>query len=203
MRVFLSRGYADTSMDRAAAAANVSKQTLYSHFRDKEGLFTALIERVTIERTQLELGSEILEGEPEDVLRRVAEVYLHKMDDDDYQSLFRIVIAESGRFPELAQLYTRTVIRRGVQMLTTYFIAHPELQLSDPEAAARIFWGTLVSFLVSQAILYGDAIMPMEHGRLIDSLVALLVMYPSRLLSAAQAVGVVAVTPATAYTPEP
>jgi AcrR family transcriptional regulator len=56
IQVFLQRGYAGTSMDQVATIANVSKQTIYSHFQDKEGLFTALIERVTIERWQAEAG---------------------------------------------------------------------------------------------------------------------------------------------------
>lgn len=48
IQVFLKKGYAKTSMDRVSAAAGVSKQTIYSHFQDKEGLFKALIERLTL-----------------------------------------------------------------------------------------------------------------------------------------------------------
>ena len=46
MQEFLAHGYAGTSMDRIATAAGVSKATVYSHFQDKEGLFTALIEQL-------------------------------------------------------------------------------------------------------------------------------------------------------------
>ena len=38
LQVFLERGYVGASMDRIAAVAGVSKATVYSHFRDKEGL---------------------------------------------------------------------------------------------------------------------------------------------------------------------
>jgi len=177
MQIFLSHGYAGTSMDRAAAAAGVSKQTIYSHFRDKEGLFTALIERVTIERFQTDMGMDIecfLQGEPALVLRRLAEMYLQKMTDPEYLALFRLVIAESVRFPELAQLYTRTVIQRGQVELSNYFRAHATLNIADPEATARIFWGALVSFLLSNELLYGNVIIPLEKERLVDSLIALI-----------------------------
>jgi AcrR family transcriptional regulator len=176
MQVFLLRGYVGTSMDRVAAIANVSKQTIYSHFQDKEGLFTALIERVTIERVQHELGTQMLEGEPRTTLRRLAIAYLHKMGDQEYLSLLRVVIGESIQFPELTQLYTRTVIQRGQRLISDYFQSRPELKLADPEATARIFMGSLVSFLVTQEILYGKEIMPFEQERLVDSLVGMVLL---------------------------
>lgn len=41
--VFLEGGFADTTMDEIARTARISKQTLYSHFRDKAELFEAVI----------------------------------------------------------------------------------------------------------------------------------------------------------------
>ncbi|WP_242059877.1 TetR/AcrR family transcriptional regulator [Oscillatoria sp. FACHB-1407] len=177
MQVFLSQGYAGTSMDRAAAAAGVSKQTIYSHFQDKEGLFTALIERVTINRMQFDFCAEAMHGEPAVLLRRLANTFLQKMTDEEYLALLRVVIAESVRFPELAQLYTRTVIQRAQHSLSVYFKSHLELGIEDPEAIARIFWGSLVSFLVSQEILYGKLVMPMEKERFITNLVELVLSH--------------------------
>jgi AcrR family transcriptional regulator len=174
MQVFLSHGYAGTSMDRAASAAGVSKQTIYSHFQDKEGLFTAMIERVTIQRMQFDVHIATSQDDVSVLLRQLADAFLQKMADEEYLSLFRVVIAESVRFPELAQLYTRTVIQKGQFVLTTYFNAHPELNIADPEAIARIFWGSLVSFLISQEILYGKLIIPLEKERLINNLIALI-----------------------------
>ncbi len=179
MQVFLSQGYAGTSMDRVAAVAEVSKQTIYSHFQDKEGLFTALIERVTVERTQVELGPHYFKGKPEEMLRRLAQAFLKKMEDQEYLALIRVVIGESTRFPELTRLYTRTVIQPGVYELTTYLKSHPELRLPDPEAIARIFVGTLISFVVTNEILYGKQIVPMASERLIETLIALVIGSPS------------------------
>ncbi len=63
-------------MDRVAAEAGVSKQTIYSHFQDKEGLFKALMERVTINRFRNFFCLEKkLSGEPTIVLRQVAETF--------------------------------------------------------------------------------------------------------------------------------
>jgi len=174
MRVFLQGGYAGTSMDRVAAAAGVSKQTIYSHFQDKEGLFVALIERVTIRKFLIEFGPEPLQGEPIVLLPKLAEVFFTKMSDQEYISLLRVIIAESGRFPELAQLYVRAVIQRGRGILGRYFASRPELNISDPEATAHIFFGSLVSFVLSQEILHGKHTTPIEKERLITSLVNLI-----------------------------
>lgn len=175
MQVFLNQGYAATSMDRVATTAGVSKQTIYSHFQDKEGLFTALIQRVTLDRVQHHLGCDQLSGEPSTLLRRLAEAFLHEMSSEEYLNLLRIILAESLRFPELAQLYSRTVIQKGRQILSSYLQSHPELPIADPEAAAHIFMGTLVSFLISQEILYGKLISPLSKERVVDQLVALIV----------------------------
>ncbi len=169
-RVFLEHGYARTSMDRVAAQAGVSKQTIYSHFQDKNGLFSALFERITIQRLRADLNAVPLEGEPRQALRQLADAFLKKMDDPEYLALIRLVIGESGRFPELAQLFTQTVIQFGYQAISSYLAAHPSLAIRDPEATTRIFLGTLVAFIISQELLLGKLTMPMERSRLIDSL---------------------------------
>jgi AcrR family transcriptional regulator len=176
MQVFLEIGYAGTSMDRVAAAAGVSKQTIYSHFRDKEGLFKALMERVTINRLRpIFTRDEKLAGAPDVVLREIAETFLTLKSDPEYHSLLRVIIAESKRFPELAKLYTETVIKQGRLLLCRYFDAHPELNFTDSEAISHIFIGSLVSYVVAQEILYGKEIIPLEAERVIDSLVGLVV----------------------------
>jgi AcrR family transcriptional regulator len=185
MQVFLKSGYAETSMDRVAAEAGVAKQTIYSHFQDKEGLFKALMERVTIDRFRTlfqiegQLSEESIEKqlseEPAIVLRRVAETFVTLKSDQEYISLLRIIIAESARFPELAKLYTRTVIQRGRQLLCRYFDAHPELAIEDSEAMAQIFIGSLVSYILSQEILHGKETIPMASDRLINSLINLFI----------------------------
>jgi AcrR family transcriptional regulator len=175
MQVFFRDGYAGTSMDRVAIEAGVSKQTIYSHFYDKESLFKALIEQITITRFQALFESEQLSGEPNQLLRQLAETYLLKVaEDQEYLSLLRVVIAESSRFPEMAKLYCQTVIQRGRQLLSRYFDSHPELGIKDAGAASHIFFGSLVSFVVAQEILHGKEIMPLSSQNLVDSLIDLM-----------------------------
>ncbi|MCW5317191.1 TetR family transcriptional regulator [Nostoc sp. KVJ3] len=181
MQVFLRDGYAGTSMDRVSAEAGVSKQTIYSHFQDKEGLFKALIERVTIASFRGIFCAEDLHGEPAILLREIAETYLTKVaDNPEYLALFRLIITESQRFPELAKLYTQTVIQRGRQLLSQYFASHPELGIIDPEATAQIFFGSLVSYVMVQEMLYGKEMMSLSRDRILDSLMSFVLAHTSK-----------------------
>ncbi|HEY9296928.1 MAG TPA: TetR/AcrR family transcriptional regulator [Phormidium sp.] len=175
MQEFLAQGFTATSMDRVAKTAGVSKATVYSHFEDKEGLFVTLIERLAQRKFQLIMGSLSLSEEPKILLRQLATVLLDQMcNDPEYMIFVRLVIAESGRFPNLAKTFVRNIAKPAVETLTQYLATHPELKISDPEATARIFLGALIHFKLSQEVLHGNEIMPMESDRIIDSLTRLI-----------------------------
>ncbi|MEM1168982.1 MAG: TetR/AcrR family transcriptional regulator [Cyanobacteria bacterium P01_H01_bin.35] len=171
---FLKNGYTRTSMDKVAKAAGVSKQTLYSHFTDKEGLFAALVKRMATQKYNL-VWSKPLKGEPEQVLRNLADrILTENINDPEYLEFVRLIIAESGNYPDLSKLFLTQIAKPAVEILTKYFQEHQELNLDDPEATAIIFVGSLVSFILNQKLLHGIEIMPMKADRYIDSLVALI-----------------------------
>lgn len=175
MQEFLVHGYAGTSMDRVAASGGVSKATVYSYFTDKQGLFKALVERLAKERFQSVFGTQKLEGEPKLVLRNLVDKALNKMlKDDEYMAFMRVLIAESERFPEIAQFCVKSLIKPTIKTLQDYLASHPELNISDPEATARIIVGSLVHFVMTQKMMHGEDILPMESHRLTDSLTDLL-----------------------------
>ncbi|MEH1900525.1 MAG: TetR/AcrR family transcriptional regulator [Nostoc sp.] len=174
MQEFLQHGYAGTSMDRVAVAAGVSKATVYSHFQDKEGLFKVLLEQLTSKKNNSIFGTEPIEGEPGVILHQVATKALDQMlNDKEHSAFMRVLIGESGRFPELAQICIRAMIKPVAETLTHY-LAAPELNIPDPEATARILLGTLVYFHITQNVMHGKDIIPMGSDRLIDALIHLI-----------------------------
>jgi hypothetical protein len=52
--------------------------------------------------------------------------------------------------------------------------SHPELKLPDPEATARIFIGSLVYYQLTQDMMHGKEILPMDRDRLIEGLMHLI-----------------------------
>ena len=174
-RVFLERGYGGASMDRVAKASGVSKQTLYSHFADKEDLFTALVERMSSRRFQDAFGSTPVKGEPKVVLRDLVRFTLKQLSaDEEYHDFVRLMIGESKRFPELAETFMRNVTRPNLVRLKDYLASSPNLEVTDPEATAHVLLGTVVFFMLSQEIMPGKSVMPIDSDRLADILVAML-----------------------------
>jgi TetR/AcrR family transcriptional regulator, regulator of autoinduction and epiphytic fitness len=174
MQEFLAHGYAATSMDRVATAAGVSKATVYSHFQDKEGLFTKLIEQLVQGKFRSIFDTDALDAQPEPqiFLRQLAERVLDMAaTDPQFLNFMRLIIGESGRFPELARVFVRNIERTSFRMLREYLETCPQLKLADPEATARIFIGAIVHFTIVQEMLHGRDIVPMERERLIDTLV--------------------------------
>ena len=182
MQEFLTHGFAATTMDRVTAAAGVSKTTVYSYFQDKEKLFIALIERLITTHGGVlnQLGPEIFQGEPAEVLTALANNLLNQFskkvsDTPEVLDLIRLMIGESGRFPMLAQYMVRSIDKNVVQVLSQYLRSHPELQLTDPEATTRVFLGAIVHYTMIEYMLQAGEVMPMERERLVDCLVGLIV----------------------------
>lgn len=178
MREFLAHGYAATSMDRVASAAGVSKATVYSHFGDKEGLFNSLIDHLAGERFRGVFGA-IAAGHvgerPAATLRGLALALLEIARTDEHLLAFmRLIVGESGRFPELARAYVNHIAKPVIENLAAYLKSRPELRLRDPEASARVFVGTLVYFIIVQEVLHGKKLLPMKRERLVDTLVSLI-----------------------------
>ena len=116
---FLAHGYAGSSMDKVAKTAGVSKATIYSHFGDKESLFNAVMQDLVKDKFQTVIGldnPQCLEQDPKIVLSAMATRMLDKGTcDRRFQDFIRIVVGESGRFPELAQAYVRNLAKPTIE----------------------------------------------------------------------------------------
>ena len=178
MEEFLQNGYAATSMDKVAKSAGVSKATVYSHFGDKENLFNAVIQDLVKDKFQQVMGLEnpqSLEQDPQIVLSALATRMLDRAKSDrSFRDFMRIIIGESGRFPELAKAYVNNVAKPTIDILSKYFKSHPALKLEDPEATVRVMMGTMVYFVMLQEMLHGKDIVPLEGDRVIKTLTNLI-----------------------------
>lgn len=158
-------------------AAGVSKATIYRRYPDKESLFTALMQQLACKKELFNSAQiQSAQGDPVSLLRSFANRMLeHIADDPQALTFFRIIIGESGRFPELARAFVKNIEKPMLEALTQYLASHPELELPDAEVTARAFVGTLVHFVLLRDIMQSGDIVPMERDRLLDNLVKLII----------------------------
>jgi AcrR family transcriptional regulator len=162
LTAFLRSGYLGTSMDEIAAAASVSKQTVYKHFADKKRLFTAIVTGTVNEAGDavydevLGLGdSGDLEADLRDLARRELALVLQPR----VLQLRRLVIGEAARFPELGRTFYDRGPGRTIAALAAAFeglAAKGLLKLDDPQLAAAHFNWLVVSIPLNRAMLLGD-----------------------------------------------
>jgi len=149
-KLFLRFGYGGVSMDAIAAEAGVSKQTVYSHFGTKDALFGAIIQDKCDELLKplrsIKIKPQAKSSDPEIVLSGIAENFFSLVLSAEGVSHFRAVVAESARFPELAEAFYRSGPAIAVENLAGYLERmHTEgvLHVDDPVGSARLFFGML------------------------------------------------------------
>ncbi|MET0523901.1 MAG: TetR/AcrR family transcriptional regulator [Nocardioides sp.] len=159
--VFLEHGFVGAGMDQVAAAAGVSKVTVYHHFSDKQRLFVAVIEAAI---TEAESGSRALvEGLatssdlPRD-LSRFARRHVALVTQPHLVRMRRLIVAESGRFPELARAWHAAGPERGHATLAEQIRTLTDrglLRAPDPLLAAQHLNYLILSVPLNEALFTG------------------------------------------------
>src|ERR1700761_8568064 len=114
--VFLRSGYAASTLDELAAAAQVTKRTLYAYYGDKARLFAAMVRQLAA-TVSLDPVSD------DDTLEILAARIVSRVHSAELVGLHRLVIAESARFPELALILHRSGDARHIARLAEHIRA--------------------------------------------------------------------------------
>lgn len=119
--MFLAEGFDRVTLDQIAQRAGVSKQTIYSHFADKEALFKAICTELT-ERLTIPLRKSISEGDLRSTLTRLGEDALAMMLHPASLDLHRLVMSAAVRFPELGHVAYEAGAMRMIHDLSTLLV---------------------------------------------------------------------------------
>jgi TetR/AcrR family transcriptional regulator, mexJK operon transcriptional repressor len=114
--VFLHRGYGASTVDELAAAAQVTKRTLYTYYGDKAELFAAMVRQLAA-TVSMDATSDC------DTLEVLAARIVSRVHSDELVGLHRLVIAESARFPELALILHSSGDARHIARLSEHIRA--------------------------------------------------------------------------------
>lgn len=145
-RLFLSDGYDGVSMDQIAAGAGVSKLTVYSHFGDKETLFSAAVQAYC----EQHLPPPLFEPAPATALRErlieIATAFYEMISTPEAIQIHRLLCS-----PQLAESpLSKMFWDAGPQRLHDEFAAllrrrveAGELEIHDPARAATQFFALI------------------------------------------------------------
>jgi len=149
--VFAADGYGGASMARIAAVAGVSKGTLYNHFDSKAALFTAYVGETCDRNLARVFDSADHDGDPAAVLRGIGKRMLQMMLSDVGLAIYRVVIAEAAKFPELARGFFNAGPARAIGFMADWLAEETRrgrLTVADPAFAAEQFFNLCQTRLV-------------------------------------------------------
>lgn len=173
--LFMTQGYGATSMDAVSRAAGVSKATLYAYFAGKDELFAAIVGEACTRHAE---ASGAGPGEDEEDVRAalsaIGRSYLAFLFRDDVMAIYRIVMAEGPRFPELGHAFFQSGPRRIIGWLSGWMARRQEggaLAPGEPEMMAEQFLALLRTSGFMLRILGLPAAEP-GIGRTVDTAVS-------------------------------
>jgi AcrR family transcriptional regulator len=161
--IFLAEGYSRTSMASIAAKVGGSKATLYGYFRSKQELFGAVVQAVGAENIIPVLDSLDVElGDFDDTLDRIALALVGFFLHPQAIASYRLVVAESARFPELGRAFYEYGRKQGQDKVAAWLsrqMSLGRLQIGDADVMSEQF-AALCEIGPARQILLGTALSP-------------------------------------------
>lgn len=151
--LFLELGYDRTSLARIAERSGVSRATLFKQFPSKAALFDAMVTESwsTADDEDPPPAGDIVDG-----LSTIGHRYAELLSRAQMTDLFRIVIAELPRFPELANAQFSHGKMPYFESVRGYLLAEHEagtVRIDDVDLAATQFLGMISNYVFWPTLL--------------------------------------------------
>lgn len=162
--LFLQKGYAGTTMAEIAAAAGLTKRTLYNNYPDKRALFTTIVTDVTsladgfAHGLRQQFDGHLKGGDLRAILADVGQRLAFGIVRREVIAMRRLLIGEAREFPDLADQYFDRAPGQVLDALSTGFsrlAAARLLRTSDPRMAAAQFAYLVAGEPLDRAVLVG------------------------------------------------
>lgn len=139
-KLFLKDGFSATSMDAVAFAANVSKRTVYGHYGNKEGLYAAVVQRLTSEilpQSATEPGKGPAKDDVEARFVRIGVAFLSSIYTVEQIRLFWLLVSESREHPAIGRMMYEGPIKSSRAVLRAFLDDCVRLHVLDIEHTER------------------------------------------------------------------
>jgi len=164
-REFLEKGYARATLATIAEQAQVSTATVFKHFPTKADIFGAIMGEV-FGNDKDEMPPPPQPGDPRAGLTEIGTNYAQLLCDPKIRALFRVIIAEVPRFPELGQELYQKGKMPYLARLKEYIeseVAAGTVNIKDIDLAIRQFLGMINDVIFWPHLLVVDLEDPDTH----------------------------------------
>ena len=154
LELFAEKGFSATRICDVAKKAGISKGTLYLYFDGKEAIFRAVVlEMIAPKIAREEELVEQFQGTTAELLKQMIYDWWSAIGETKLSAIPKLIISESGNFPELADFFVNKVVKRARNLYSKVIsrgIVNGEFKVNDPDAVARLVIAPLVHLLIWQ-----------------------------------------------------
>ena len=173
LAVFAEKGFAAARMEEIATRARVSKGTIYLYFESKEAMFKALVHEMAASRLA---GFADLAREHQGPIAPLLGGILRNLGafiaTSDLVVLPKIVIGEAGNFPDLARIYRKEVVERGLSLFAGILQAgmdRGEFRKVPVQHAVRLCIAPLLLAAIWRTTFAREDATPYDYSGLIET----------------------------------
>jgi AcrR family transcriptional regulator len=176
--LFVERGYAATRLDDVAARGGVSKGTLYLYFDNKEELFKAVVrENLVSVLNEAEDYIAQFKGTSSELLREFFLGWWQRIGETKLSGITKLMMAESGNFPDVARFYHEEVISRTNALVISVLdrgIAAGEFRALDTVNANLVIVAPMVMLLMWKHSFNSCRLEPISSSDYLDCFIDLI-----------------------------
>ena len=176
MAVFAEKGFAAARMDEIAARAGVTKGTIYLYFESKEEVFKTLArQHVGESLAQATQAASQYQGTVRDFLAMVLGMMAEKLQNGHIAIFPKIIIGESGNFPELARFWRSEVVDKAIGMMSGVLakgVARGEIRELPPgvppEYVARLCVAPIIMSVIWRSVFAQFDTAPFDYKKFLE-----------------------------------
>lgn len=179
LKVFSTKGFHKaTNKDIAAAAGGISPGLIYWYFKDKQDLFLSIIRERAAFFQLADHPERINDLPPREGLAMVGRLYLSIFHIPGNIAMFRIILSEAIRFPEIGEMFYKTAGSRFLGLLSGYLqhlIDQGHLRPHDTMIAARSFLGMFVVQVLAREVMHQPEALATPDERIVEEVIAIFI----------------------------
>ena len=170
LSVFAEKGYAAARMEDIAARAGVTKGTIYLYFQSKEDVFKSLARlHVGDTLTNAAQQAAVFLGSVREFLGMFFAIIGEMIVNHGERAILpKIIIAESGNFPELARFWRTEVIDKAIGMMSGIIrkgIASGEIRDLPPDYIARLCAAPILMCIIWRTVIAPTDSVPFDYRK--------------------------------------